>query len=121
MSFKDKFDYKRKLIVGIIVFIIGLLFVYFTTGFSRSSFIPASNARYASYMSIILLIPSILLLIPMKNDQINRVIKYIIYGVLIIFILYCLLCLQAFQGPFLIYYIIALLFILINMFCNYIR
>lgn len=121
MSFKDKFDYKKKLIVGIIVFIIGLLFVYFTTGFSQSSFIPASDATYAFYMSIILLIPSILLLIPMKNDQISKVIKYIMYAVLIVFILYCLLCLPAVQGPFFVYYLIALLFILINVFCNYIR
>ena len=82
MSFKDKFDYKKKLIVGIIVFVVGLLFVYFTTGFSSSGFIPASDASYSFFMSICLLIPAILLLIPSKNEQIGKILKYIIYAML---------------------------------------
>ncbi len=121
MSFKDKFDYKKKLIVGIIVFVVGLLFVYFTTGFSSSGFIPASDASYSFFMSICLLIPAILLLIPSKNEQIGKILKYIIYAMLIIFLGYCLLCIPATHGPFMVYYIIAIVFIIINLFCNYIR
>lgn len=121
MSLKEKLDYKKKLIIGIIVLIIGLLFIWFTIGFGSSSFVTISNANYTLFMSIILLIPSILLLIPLKNEQLAKKIKYALYALLIIFILYCLLCIPATSGPFLVYYLIAILFILINVFCNYIR
>lgn len=114
MSFKDKFDYKKKLVVGIIVFVVWLLFVYFTTEFSSSGFIPASDACYSFFMSICLLIPSILLLILFKNEQAGKILKYIIYVMLIIFLGYCLLCIPATHGPFILYYILAIAFIIIN-------
>lgn len=121
MSFKDKFDNKKKLIIGIVVLIVGLLFVWFTTGFSSSGFVPESDAVYSFWMSIILLIPAILLLIPVRNEQLTKIIKTILYIVLVIFILYCLLCIPATHGPFMVYYIIALLLIVIDLVCNYIR
>lgn len=121
MSFKEKFDYKKKLILGVVVLVVGLLFVWFTKGFSNSPFVTESNANYSFWMSLALLIPSIMLLIPSKNEQLTKIIKYLLYILLIIFILYCLLCIPAVEGPFLIYYIIAILFIIINLFCNYIR
>ncbi|MCR5027224.1 MAG: hypothetical protein K6A34_07275 [Methanobrevibacter sp.] len=121
MSFKEKLDYKKKLIIGIIVLVIGFLFIWFTSGMARTGLVPMGVVNYSLYMSIFLLIPSILLLIPSRNEQTTKIIKYIIYAVLAIFIIYCLLCMPATSGPFFVYFVIAILFILINMFCNYIR
>lgn len=121
MSFKEKISYKLKMIIGIIVFIIGLLFIWFTTGMARTGLVPIDVVNYSLYMAIFLLIPGILLLIPSQSEQLSKVIKYIIYAILVIFIIYCLLCMPATSGPFFVYFIIAILLILINIFCNYIR
>ena len=121
MSFKDKIDYKKKIIIGIIVFVIGLLFIWFTTGMTRTGIVSIEIITYSFYMSIFLLIPSILLFIPSKSEGISKIIKYIIYAALAIFIVYCLICMSTSSGPFFVYFVIAILFILINVFCNYIR
>ncbi|MCR5026661.1 MAG: hypothetical protein K6A34_04380 [Methanobrevibacter sp.] len=121
MSFKEKLDYKMKIIIGIIVLVIGLLFIWFTSGMARSGLVPIDVANYSFFMSIFLLIPSILLLIPSRNEKTTTIIKYFIYAALAIFIIYCLIGIPVTSGPIFGYFIVAMLFILINIFCNYIR
>jgi hypothetical protein len=121
MSFNENLDYKKKAIFGIIVLIIGILFVYFTTGMSRASAVPHSEATYALIMSIVLLAPSIILLIPRRNEGAADTIKYIIYFALGIYIVHILRLLPSVQGPFFGYCIVALLFMIPNFVCAYIR
>ena len=76
MSLTEDSNYKKKLIFGIIILIIGILFIYFTSGLLNSSLMQKTEATYAFYMSIALLIPSIAFLIPKRNEKSAETIKY---------------------------------------------
>ncbi len=121
MSLTEDSNYKKKLIFGIIILIIGILFIYFTSGLLNSSLMQKTEATYAFYMSIALLIPSIVLLIPKRNEKSAETIKYMLYLGLGMYLIHTLRLLPFSQGPLFGYYIIAILFTILNFISTYIR